>query len=89
MTIPKLGIVFNAESIVSYPEADKGGGEKATLHQAVEENVEEKAEEDVYKEKAVFYNTPCYTRARKDTEIHPVPPHHLDNDSRDYPARIG
>ncbi|WP_431888776.1 winged helix-turn-helix domain-containing protein [Pectobacterium colocasium] len=54
VTIPKLGIVFNAESIVSYPEADKGGGEKATLHQAVEENVEEKAEEDVYKEKKPF-----------------------------------
>lgn len=54
VTIPKLGIVFNVESVVSYPEADRGGGEKETSHQVVEENVEEKVEEDVYKEKKPF-----------------------------------
>lgn len=54
VTIPKLGIVFNVESVVSYPEAYRGGGEKETSHQVVEENVEEKVEEDVYKEKKPF-----------------------------------
>ncbi|MCG5048996.1 winged helix-turn-helix domain-containing protein [Pectobacterium brasiliense] len=54
VTIPKLGIVFNVESIVSYLEADRGGGEKETSHQAVEGNVEEKVEYDVYKEKKPF-----------------------------------
>ncbi|MEQ9915903.1 winged helix-turn-helix domain-containing protein [Pectobacterium aroidearum] len=54
VTIPKLGIVFNAESVVSYPAADKGGGEKATLHQETEESVEEKVEEDIQKEKKPF-----------------------------------
>lgn len=45
VTIPKLGIVFNAESVVSYPAADRG--EKATLHWETEEKAEE---EDVHKE---------------------------------------
>ncbi|MBN3102100.1 winged helix-turn-helix domain-containing protein [Pectobacterium brasiliense] len=44
VTIPKLGIVFNVESIVSYPTAD--GGEEETLNQGGEKNVEEESDEE-------------------------------------------
>ncbi|WP_233966338.1 winged helix-turn-helix domain-containing protein [Pectobacterium polaris] len=50
VTIPKLGIVFNAESIVFYPTADGGKEEKDALNQGGEKNVEE----DVYEEKKPF-----------------------------------
>lgn len=44
VTIPKLGIVFNVESIVSYPTAD--GGEEETLNQGGEKHVEEESDEE-------------------------------------------
>ncbi|KFX05899.1 CadC family transcriptional regulator [Pectobacterium betavasculorum] len=49
VTIPKLGVVFTAESIVSYPALDRGE-EKETQYQ--ESN--QITEEDVYKEKKPF-----------------------------------
>ncbi|MBA0196810.1 winged helix-turn-helix domain-containing protein [Pectobacterium brasiliense] len=44
VTIPKLGIVFNVESIVSYPTVD--GGEEETLNQGGEKHVEEESDEE-------------------------------------------
>lgn len=44
VTIPKLGIVFNVESIVSYPTAD--GGEEETLDKGGEKKVEVESGEE-------------------------------------------
>ncbi|MBS4431024.1 CadC family transcriptional regulator [Pectobacterium punjabense] len=48
VTIPKLGVVFNAASIVSYPMSE--GREKETLNQ----REDEKVKEDIYEEEKPF-----------------------------------